>query len=264
MITNSSLLRLLVLPAVRFCLRRSLGVYDLLEILKVTFVELAREQLLEERKRVSASRISVMTGVHRRDVRRLVETGKAASGPKNLLTRVLGFWEQSPQFTTKSGRPKVLTCTGEESEFEQLVRAVSSDVKPATVLSELVRVGIAKQEGERVKLVRAVDSYAKATDPSKAFEILSRDMESLVTAVEQNVEGVYEVGNLHTRTEYDRVYPEDIPRIRRWLVKAGNSFHHSVRGYVSKSDEDLNPKEGKKGSARVVTVSFSWTTPPQE
>lgn len=264
MTSESTLLRLLVLPAIKFCLKRSMGVYDLLEVVKAAFVEVASEELTRTEERISVSRISVMTGVHRRDVRRLMDASGEEVGSKHLVTRVLGLWEQGYDFTTKSGKPKPLTCIGDDSEFVKLVRTVSTDVNPVTVLSELVRIGTVKREDGKIKLVRAVDTYGEELGPEKALSILARDMESLIDSVEQNMEGEHEVGNLHIRTEYDRVYRKDIPKIRRWLRKQGNSFHHSVRGFVSKCDEDINPKAGEKGEERVVTVSFSWTTTGNE
>ncbi|MCB0335374.1 MAG: hypothetical protein KDD62_03690, partial [Bdellovibrionales bacterium] len=60
----------LLRPALKLCLRHSMKLTELLELIKRELVEIATEQLEHDGEKVSGSRIAVMTGVHRKDVAR--------------------------------------------------------------------------------------------------------------------------------------------------------------------------------------------------
>jgi hypothetical protein len=60
---------------------------------------------------------------------------------------VLGQWIARPEFRDAAGRPMVLARTGEPGrDFESLVRGVSTDIRPRTVLDELLRQGLVTED----------------------------------------------------------------------------------------------------------------------
>ena len=68
-------LAFLLRPAVRFCLKVSMTVQDIVELTKVTFVQLAVEELERTNEEVTVSRIRVATGLNRRAEKSLESTG---------------------------------------------------------------------------------------------------------------------------------------------------------------------------------------------
>ena len=92
------------------------------------------------------SAVSLLSGVHRRDVRELTRGQAAAavpaqSGPLGMAAQVVARWMHDPSFQTTDGHTRVLPRGGEGASFDALVAGVSRDVRPRAVLDELLRLG---------------------------------------------------------------------------------------------------------------------------
>lgn len=252
-------LRLVLKPIVQFCFHHSIKIQELVELAKAAFIDVARAELDRRGERSTDSRLSVMTGLHRRDVVRLSEDELKLDRPIDLITKVIGQWQQDTRFVTKDGVPRVLSAGSEDSEFTALVRSVSRELNPATLLRELERVGAVEWgRGRNLKLV--VQAYTPKGDLQAGFRILSEDMSDLLAAAEENIVMGPEIPNLHSRTAYDRVRAEALPEIRRWLLKEGHLLHEKARAFISQYDQDINPSPSFRGRvSRVSVCTFSQT-----
>lgn len=250
------ILVLILRPAVKFCIRHSLHLQDLIECAKGAFVDAARKDLEDREVKVNVSRVSVMTGVHRPDVLRLLEEGIADNTERDLITRVMGQWRSDRRYRTKSGQPRVLSISGDQNEFAEVCASVSQDINPGTVLFELERVGAVERTRTGLRLVH--ESYVPKSNVMGGFSILSDDIDTLTETVEENVLDPERLPHLHARTSYDNVRPDALPEIKRWFLKEGHEFHARVREFVSKFDQDINPSPSFKGKGeKVVFTSFS-------
>jgi len=245
---------LMLQPIVRFCLRRSVRVQDLLEFAKVVFIDVAAEEIQRSGQKVNVSRLSVMTGLHRRDVVRIYKDGNISTTSTAIPRRVIGQWEQDAHFHTKAGKPRVLTFEGEDSEFRELVRLVSTDIDSGAVLFELERTDTVKRVPSGLKLLAG--AYVVSGKPKEGFQMLARDTKDLMFAIEENVLGEDDIPNLHGRTEYDNICQRDLPKIREWLLNEGTKFHKQVRDFLSKYDKDINPRRKDDGGGKVIVGTF--------
>lgn len=248
-------LRLILKPIARFCLNRSISIQDVTEAFKITMIDLAEEEILKSGEKPNVSRLSVMTGLHRRDVMRIIGGNQENQGPSGLISRIVAQWEQDQRFSTKAGMPRVLTCGGDKSEFSELVRCVSSDVHPGTIYFQLERLGMIEKVKGNVRLKKRAENLRG--DPEKGYFLLGQDVSSLITATNENLFGALKTPNLHARTEYDNIFKEDIPKIRDWLLKEGTTFHQKARNFLSKYDKDFNPHLKREGGGKVVLTAFS-------
>jgi hypothetical protein len=246
-------LRLLLRPAIRFSLKHGLKHQDLIEAAKHVFVEESQRELPDRRK-PNVSRINAMTGVHRKDVQRIVESEGEPKGTVNLLMRVIGQWRNHKDFCRGDGRARVLSCGFADSEFNQLVGTISKDLNPGTVLFELERLGSVEATSRGVRLKSP--SLVIRGDAKEGYELAARDVIDLFEAVSENVEELPE--NLHLKTEFDNIPTAAIPKIRAWVSREGTLFQEKVQRYLSSFDRDANPKvKDKNGRARVAVGSFS-------
>lgn len=250
-------LRLILGPLIRFCVRNTITVNEVLEAVKSVYIDIASEQIESAKEKVTVSRISVMTGITRREVHRIYREGRVGGTTPSVSSRVIGVWQYDPRFIRKDKSPRVLTYGGEDSDFKRLVEFVSKDINPATVLFELERVGVVERTPNGVKLIEGVHYQNKT--PEKGFNLLARDFETLGKAVTENILTPQETRNLHIRTEYSNLFRADIPTIRKWVLEQGTEFHRRVREYLAGFDKDMNPQEEKDGGGRVVVQAFSWT-----
>ena len=243
-------------PSARFCLRHSLRIQDLLEVAKVSFIDAAKEEIEKSDTKVNISRLSVMTGIHRRDVMRIYQDEQVHENPLGLVARIIGQWQNDKRFTTKAGRARVLSYGDADSEFHSLVAAISQDIHPGTVIFELERLGAIKKTSRGLRL--EARAYVPHGDVKEGFSILGSDIEDLAQAVEENVFIKLDTPNHHARTEYDNVRGDKAKEIRSWFYKEGSAFHQRARNFLSKFDLDISPAQDYQGpKARVVLGSFS-------
>ena len=252
-------LELVLRPLARLFLRKGLAFQEFSEIAKRAFVHAAKEEFEKDGVKVNPSRIMAATGLHRAEVNRLLEPSPhdedAALG---LIGKLVGHWEQDPQYSTRRG-PRRLTVSGAKGSFEALVRAVNTHVTPGTILFQLERLGMVAIKHDYVHLIRPVEQLR--SDPQKLFGLCARDLSTLLQITEQNVTSSDATPLLHLRTEYDNIYADKIPHIRAWLLREGSRFHKKIRDFVSEFDADVNPDPARLSQAgrSVVLGSFGFS-----
>jgi hypothetical protein len=249
-------LRIVLRPVVKFCLRHSLTLQDILLELKTGLVEGAKDELKQLDAEPSASRISVMVGVHRKDVAQILAVNKNHSSSKgNLIAKIVGQWQLDRRFSSR-GFPKALGCLGKESEFVELVRSVNSELNPYTILFEMERAGFVKRSENEVQL--SAQEYVPSKSKQEIFALYDADGADLLSCIEQNSFTTTATPNLHLKTEFDNIPIDFLPRIREWSLKEGEKFHRRARAYLSKFDRDLNKVSPTlAGRARVAVATFS-------
>ncbi len=252
-------LQLLLWPVIRYCMRHSYSYQDFINVAKIIFVRAAEEEIRKSTTKVNVSRISALTGIYRDDVKRIYyEKPEPSAEPLSVLGRIIGQWEQDSRFRNAAGKPRVLSYQGPDSEFHELVSAVSMHLNPGTMVFELQRIGVVEKTVKGLKLVRQL--AAPEDDLRRGFEILSNDMETLIQAIEENLYRKSRISNLHIRTEYDNVFTKDLPKIRLWLIKEGKKFHRKARNFLSKFDQDIHPNPKAESGGKVTITAFSVTS----
>jgi hypothetical protein len=142
-------------PLARLLLRHGVAYPAFASSLKQVFLEAAVEELQRAGKKQTDSAISLLSGVHRRDVRnlgRLDSERIAVDAPMNMASQVMSRWLTDPMYLDEDGQPLALA----RAEFDTLVTAISRDVRPRAVLDELARRGIAVEGGDGVHQMAAL------------------------------------------------------------------------------------------------------------
>lgn len=143
-------LRRILRPFVKLMLANGITFPFLSELLKGIFVEVADSEFRIGGKSSTDSHLSLLTGIHRKDIKRLrtcvhsdTETIPQAV---SLGTRLVNLWTSDPRFIDENNQPKPLPrfCKeGGEISFEGLVASVSCDIRSRVVLDEWLRLGVA-------------------------------------------------------------------------------------------------------------------------
>lgn len=134
-------------PLVRLCLAQGINYQMLLESLKIVFVQVAEEDFKLSQREQTDSRISLLTGLHRKDVHRLRDQPESTQSPSlvTLGSQLVGLWISDADFTDAEGNPKPLArlaSVGGDVSFDRLVARVSKDIRARPVLDEWLRVGV--------------------------------------------------------------------------------------------------------------------------
>lgn len=246
----------LLKPIARFCLRRSIKLQEIIEMVKQALFEVAIEDLNTRGDSVNVSKLSLMTGIHRKDGVRLMNFGAVLPEDESLLTRIIGHWRADARFIAPNGKPKILKYNGKDSDFYKLVHSVSRELNPMSILSELERVGAVTRIELGLKLL--AKTFVPKGDEREALVYLISDTEDLHEAIEGNISNSNPLPNLHIKTEFDKIPDEFVDQIREWILKEGTDLHDRAQSYIGQYDKDLNPKmEDYKGENKLSLVGFS-------
>jgi len=141
-------LKRLLRPLARLAIGQGIRYPHLADMLKEIFVEAAAEEARASGGRLTDSRLTLLSGVHRKDIKRLLRSAPGESlAPRihSVGTAVIARWLSDSRYMDAAGAPKPLARVereGREASFAALAATVSTNVRPRAILDELVRLGI--------------------------------------------------------------------------------------------------------------------------
>jgi hypothetical protein len=177
----------LMLPLVRWLLRHGVSYTAFADMLKGVFVEVAREEIVRGGARPTHSALSVLSGVHRKDVRLLADAAPHAGQPRHIpiASQLFTRWLTDPAYNAPGGKPRRLPRVGAEPSFETLARQLSSDVHPRTLLEELLRLGLVELDGDEV--VPQAAAFVPAAGLSEMTALFSANAGDHIAAAVHNL-----------------------------------------------------------------------------
>ena len=211
----------LLRPLVRLAITRGVTYPALSDLLKSLFVEVADRDFALDGKAQTDSRLTLLTGVHRKDVKRLraESTGMAeARMPRSvsLGAQIAAAWSTRPGYVDAEGAPLPLPRTSAEEggrSFEALVQSVSKDIRPRAVLDEWVRLGVVRVDADG-----HVHLDSAAFVPGSGFEemtfYLGQNIHDHLAAIGHNL-GSGSERFLERCVHYDHVAPEALAELAR-------------------------------------------------
>ena len=178
----------LLRPLVRFLLARGIAFDSFVEVAKRAFIKVAEMDFGLPGKRQTDSRISVLTGLTRKEVARVRDEAEplsvVADQRLNRAVRVVSGWVRdfAPSKKAKAA-PMTLALDGDERSFAELVRRYSGDMPVQSVLDELLRAGtVTRRADGSIQLVNR--TYLAAKDEAgKVFLLVASAMTPVSVAV---------------------------------------------------------------------------------
>ncbi|WP_232821375.1 DUF6502 family protein [Acidithiobacillus ferrivorans] len=149
-------------PLIRYLIGQGWTYGALADALKMVYVAEAGQHYGEAAGRpLTDSRISLLTGIHRKEVKRLrlllEEHGERPMlrHGANIAAQMVAAWVSMAEYTDPAGQPRPLPLRSEASpSFEGLARRVKADMRPRAILDELGRVGVTQEQEGVVHLLR--------------------------------------------------------------------------------------------------------------
>lgn len=220
-------LRKLLRPLVRLMMSHHVTYPYLINLLKSTYVEVAEQDFTVAGKRQSDSRITLLTGVHRKDVKRLraEETDSDTAVPRNISigAQIIAYWLGSTPYS-KDGKPQPLplrtAATASQASFDDLVETVCrQDIRPRVILDEWIRLGVADlDEHQRVVLNTGAFTPDQGFD-EKAF-FFGKSIHDHISAGTHNLLG-YKPAHFDRSVYYDQLSEESLRTLQSLAVELG-------------------------------------------
>ena len=152
--------RALLRPIALVLLRGGITWKEFADISKSVFVSVATEEFGIRGRPTNISRVSILTGISRKEVKRqrdlLDGHDEPASSKTTDATRLLSGWHQDAGYLDSNSAPRALPATGAAPSFESLFATYGGDTPEQTLIRELRNAGSVEENaaGELVALRR--------------------------------------------------------------------------------------------------------------
>ncbi len=197
-------LRHVLRPIVRLLLAKGVGYPTLSDLLKEIYVNVAQREFGLPGKGQTDSRITLLTGVHRKDVKRLRETEpEELEAPEavSLGMRVVSAWS-TPPYTNAEGMPaplQRLASQDAKKSFESLVASVSKDIRARALLDEWLRLGVVRID-EQNRVILDTAAFVPSGDMEQQAFYLGHNLHDHAAAAVANMmagRGLYLERSVH-------------------------------------------------------------------
>lgn len=235
-------------PIARILLRFGIGFREFSEIAKTAFVDVASSDYGLRGRPTNISRVAVMTGLTRKEVKRLrdkIESGEDRLAVKTTpLCEILHKWHAEDDYLDRLGRPAKLPFAGDSPSFAELVRKFGGDIPPGAMRTELKRVGAIQEEKDgTLRVIRR--SVTPAGKHDNLIAALAHSAYPLLTTIAHNINTEDQNERWAQFTTFTQsVKTSDIRRVRRIsfdrLVEVSESFDDLFIAYESLHEADTD------------------------
>lgn len=195
-------------PLIRLAIRRGVSFPAFSELLKAIYVHVADQEFALADKSQTDSRLSVITGVHRKEVKRLREEASddvPIPQSASVASLVISRWLSDPDFSQPVGTPRPLKRSGSKTDgfgFDDLVERVTKDVRPRAILDDWVDREIVEiLEDGTIHLL--VDVYGPSGDDEEKLYYFGRNLRDHIQAAVSNISGTQTEPFLERAVHYD-------------------------------------------------------------
>jgi hypothetical protein len=243
----------LLRPLVRLLLRNGISYRTFSDIAKRVYVTVAAEEFGIPGRKQSKSRVSILTGLSRKEVLRVSRLRSpddlGAVERYNRAARVIAGWVRDPRFRPASGQPVDLSFEGDSPSFRELVKTYSGDATARAVLDELLRVGTVERTPDGK--IRLVDrSYIPRTGEIDKLGILGVDTSYLIATIDHNIRQA-DPPYFQRKVCYDNLPEEVLGELKEVTSERGQAFLEYLDCWMSERDRDVNPQVPGTGRVRA-------------
>ena len=254
-------------PFVKLMLANNLTYTFAIDVLKTLFVEVADQDFTIDNKRQTDSRISLMSGVHRKDVKRLRElqpdVEDVMPGNVSLGSQLIALWNANPAFVDADGLPKPLprfASDNADASFESMVRSLSTDIHPRAVLDEWLRLGVARLDEDNFVHLTTDMFIAQEGFDEKVY-YFGHNLHDHASAAVSNVIG-QRPGFFERCVHYDELSQQSVMAIADFAQKQGMKALRSVNKVADEAA--MGDKLAKNANMRMTYGVYFYSEAMQD
>ena len=253
--------RLLFRPVARILLRAGVNWRELAEVVKATYVEIATRDFGIRGRPTNVSRVAILTGFSRREVRRLRDLLDAEEPESfdrmNNATRVLSGWWQDPGYVDADARPVRLPKSGPAPSFEALCERYSGDVPVTTMLKELLHVGAVAEVEPGIVEARSRYYMPVLMDPEQMLRSGSVLADVGDTVAYNLHRSEKDPSRFERRATNTSMSPDAVAAFRDFVEREGQAFLEKIDAWLT-AHETAEPKDDTNGQRVRLGLGAYW------
>jgi len=251
-------------------MKAGIGYREFAEISKSAFVDVATTDYGLRGRPTNISRVAVMTGLTRKEVKRLRD--KISAGTQIDMQRVIPpaeiieKWHSDSDFLDRAGRPITLPFDGPVPSFASLVKKYGGDIPPGAMRTELKRVG-AMSEDESGELTVKMKYFRPVDRDAQLQRALSQALYGLALNIDHNLDidhtaaqGAHDNSWVERTAFSTRIRRGDNSRVRRISQDRAIEFVESVNDLFSAYETIYSDDEPGWDSTTVGVGVFYFET----
>lgn len=262
----SEAMRRILRPLVRAMIARGLLYPQLTDMLKELYIQEAAAHFGIGGKRMTDSRISLLTGLQRRDIRAHRDAPPGDGVPKSAgpVPRVIALWRADPRFWAANGKPGPLPRAGEDPSFESLCLAVGRDVHPRTILDEMLRLEVAALDADdRVRLL--ADSLVPGRDEAMLMTYYASNLGDHAEAAGANLTAAPEPAPFFERAvHYNKLTPEAVEALEAMARARAQALLEEINAEALARQRDGRADPAARERFRLGAFVFRTRPDPED
>jgi hypothetical protein len=250
-------------PLVRLLLDVGVGAGEVTRLVRTVYVRAAAERVSGGKARPNISRIAVVTGLARPEIRALLaaetDTPAQYSWDRHRAERVLHAWCNDPLYFDSDGKPADLPLKGGKKSFAALVKAHSATPLAGAILEELQRANAVRLlPDQTLRLLSR--SLANSQYREETVETVGDRARDLLNTLAHNL-------NDPDHPRFERTVasitldPREVPRLRRDIEDQGAAFVEAASGLLHWPRVNVAPGDEAKPATRMGVTVYIFEEP---
>jgi len=244
--------RALLRPIASVVLKCGMTWKEFSDISKSVFVSVASDEFGIRGRPTNTSRVSILTGISRKEVKRqrelLRESPGRQSGKTTDATRLLSGWHQDPDYVAPDGNPLALAPTGSGPSFRSLFHEYGGDTPEQTLLRELLKAGSVVQSAEGRYVAKRRYHMPVEMDVG-SIRFFGSNLYDHANTLCNNVTGKPDSRRLEGFAVDDRIDPGAVEAFNSYLDERGQQFLEEIDDWLSR--HRLDPKSANTTPVRI-------------
>jgi len=248
-------------------IRKGITFPHMVDLLRGLYLDVAAQDLLTDPKSRTDSRISLMTGVHRKEIRRqrsLQFRERDEPAVVTVTTQVVARWLA----LTRDGAPPPLPRVAASGcpSFERLVSDVTTDIRPRALLDDWIDQRLVRLDADdRVHL--DVHAFLPRPGSDEQAFFLGRNLADHVASGAANMMADGPAPHLDRSAHYDRLSPDAASRIEAIMRARAEATLHEVNAIalaeIARDEAGGGPDAGSHARVNFGVFVYRDTTNPE-
>ena len=226
----------LLRPIASVVMRSGMTWKEFADLSKTVFVSVATDEFGIRNRPTNVSRVSILTGISRKEVKRqrglLDRAIPSASSKTTDATRLLSGWHQDTVYADADGRPLPLAKNGSAPSFETLFAAYGGDTPEQTLLKELLSAGSVVEDAGG-KLLARRRYHMPAEMDAGLLRFFGTNLFDHAETLRNNLEGSDTPKRLEGFAVDDHVDPAAVDAFRAFVDERGQQFLEEVDTWLA-------------------------------